>query len=290
MSRIRTIRPDFWISEQVVSCSLAARLLFIGMWSFADDNGILPASAFRLKGQVFPHESCTQEDVKVWVNELISMELVIAYQVDRKDYWMITGWKTHQRIDKPTYRYPLPSSSFLKGKDNVNSTNVCKHSETSLRDVVETSQTIEEPSPTDWNGLERNCNGTKTCEVKTSLSSVKSINLDVSRHVSDDVYAIFLHWCHVMNHPKAKLDKGRQQKIVQALKLGYTIDELKQAIDGCKLTPFNMGQNDRQQRYDALNLILRDAEHIDRFMANAINPPTSPDTQQQTIDLMIGVL
>jgi hypothetical protein len=44
MARIRTIRPEFWTSEQVTECSMPARLLFIGLWNFCDDGGRMPYS------------------------------------------------------------------------------------------------------------------------------------------------------------------------------------------------------------------------------------------------------
>lgn len=65
-----------------------------------------------------------------------------------------------------------------------------------------------------------------------------------------------------MNHPHAKFDDKRKRVIVKALGLGFNVSQLKKAIDGCKNTPFKMGQNDRNQVYDYLTLILRDAEHI----------------------------
>lgn len=34
MARIRTIKPEFWTSEQVMGCAPLARLLFIGLWNF----------------------------------------------------------------------------------------------------------------------------------------------------------------------------------------------------------------------------------------------------------------
>jgi hypothetical protein len=49
MARIRTVKPEFWTSEQVMNCSRDARLLFIGMWNFCDDGGNHPASAKTLK-------------------------------------------------------------------------------------------------------------------------------------------------------------------------------------------------------------------------------------------------
>ena len=48
MARIRTVKPEFWTSEQVAECTPIARLAFIGIWNFCDDNGIHPASIKRL--------------------------------------------------------------------------------------------------------------------------------------------------------------------------------------------------------------------------------------------------
>jgi hypothetical protein len=42
-----------------------------------------------------------------------------------------------------------------------------------------------------------------------------------------------------------------------------------------------MGKNDRGQRYDSIDLILRDADHIDRFIANAEKPPAANDTDSK---------
>lgn len=113
MSRIRTIKPEFWASEQVVSCSTNARLLFIGLWNFSDDNGIHPASHVRLKAEVFPVDNFSMDDIKRWVDELLAKELLSEYSVSQKIYWIVTGWKSHQRIDKANPRYPLPCSNSV---------------------------------------------------------------------------------------------------------------------------------------------------------------------------------
>lgn len=83
----------------------------------------------------------------------------------------------------------------------------------------------------------------------------------------DDVITrIFSHWQRVMHHSKAKLDGKRKLKIKSALKLGFSEEELKLAIDGCAKSDFHMGKNDKRQRYDGLDLILRDAEHVEKFI------------------------
>lgn len=119
MSRIRCIKPEFWTSEQVVACSMQARLLFIGLWNFCDDAGVHPASPLRLKMEVLPGDNCSLGDIKKWIDELITNNLIREYVVDGQSYWIITGWKKHQRIEKPTYCHPLPQSELKKISDNL---------------------------------------------------------------------------------------------------------------------------------------------------------------------------
>src|SRR3990167_2135608 len=77
MSRIRTVKPEFWVSEQVSSCSLPARLLFIGMWNFCDDNGVHPTAYVRLKAEVYPCDNFTADDLKKTRDDLTSTQQVI---------------------------------------------------------------------------------------------------------------------------------------------------------------------------------------------------------------------
>jgi len=76
-----------------------------------------------------------------------------------------------------------------------------------------------------------------------------------------------------MGHSKAVFDRKRKRLISNALKLGYRPEHLCEAISGCALTPHNIGHNDRGERYDGLQVILRDADQIERFMRNYHNPP-----------------
>ena len=53
MARIRTIKPDFWSDEKIVELTPWARLLFIGLWNFSDDDGRMPFSPKKIKMLVF---------------------------------------------------------------------------------------------------------------------------------------------------------------------------------------------------------------------------------------------
>ncbi|WP_426314547.1 hypothetical protein ACN9MF_28410 [Methylobacterium fujisawaense] len=100
MARIRTIKPEYWTSEQVMECSPLARLLFIGLWNFCDDAGRMAMSPKRIKAQVFPSDDITSSDVLGLLQELSANELIRFYIVDGKEFLLVTGWR-HQRIDKP---------------------------------------------------------------------------------------------------------------------------------------------------------------------------------------------
>jgi len=68
MARIRSIKPQFWTSEQIADCSPNARLLFIGLWNFCDDYGVHPASPARLKMEVFPNDAFSKPDIRAMVS------------------------------------------------------------------------------------------------------------------------------------------------------------------------------------------------------------------------------
>ncbi len=101
--------------------------------------------------------------------------------------------------------------------------------------------------------------------------------------LSDPVKEIFDHWRWAMKSPRSKMDDKRRAVIVKALKL-YSVEDLKQAIDGCVISPFHMGANDRKEKYNGIDLILRDANKIEGFMGRAINPPAKPKQSGMTKD------
>lgn len=117
MSRIRTIKPDFWTSEQVMMCSHSARLLFIGMWNFCDDGGNHPASILKLKTEVFPGDSLNSVNIHGMLTELSQSGLLVAYEAEGKFYWHVTGWQ-HQLINRPSKKFPSFSKESMVPFEN----------------------------------------------------------------------------------------------------------------------------------------------------------------------------
>ena len=90
---------------------------------------------------------------------------------------------------------------------------------------------------------------------RSKYTTVKLYKKDVCN--MSVIQKIFEVWKNTLNHPTAKLDKKRKFIISNALKMGYTLEQLCEAIKGCLQTPHNMGCNDRGQRYDGLDVISR---------------------------------
>ena len=84
---------------------------------------------------------------------------------------------------------------------------------------------------------------------------------------SGETAEVFAYWQIAMGHPQARLDAKRERAIKARLKDGYTVAQLCIAIDGCKLSPHHMGQNDSRTVYDDVELICRDGPKVDKFIA-----------------------
>lgn len=108
MARIRSIKPEFWTSGQIVECSTNARLLFIGLWNFCDDAGRMSFSEKKVKAQIFPADDISLANVRRMIDELSTNGLIYIYVIDNVEYLQVTGWH-HQRIDRPQKsRIPPP--------------------------------------------------------------------------------------------------------------------------------------------------------------------------------------
>ena len=98
MPRIRTIKPEFWHDSKILRISIPARLFFIGLWNFADDNGVVEADPLQLRAQIFP---CDDVDVGAPLDELEGVGLIQRFGSDGKQYAWVRNFRRHQKIDRP---------------------------------------------------------------------------------------------------------------------------------------------------------------------------------------------
>lgn len=105
MARIRTIKPEFFTSDDIVSMTPLARLFYVSLWCEADREGRLPWNVRTLKMRYLPGDDCSIEDLAA---ELIDGELIFVYQVDGKSYAEIPSFKHHQVINNRESESVIP--------------------------------------------------------------------------------------------------------------------------------------------------------------------------------------
>lgn len=112
MARIRSIKPEFWKSESIARLDYFTRLLFIGLWSYVDDNGVGIDHHRLITAELFPLEedfASVAREVREGLARLADTGRVRRYAVEGKSYIAIVNWAEHQKIDRPNKeRYPQP--------------------------------------------------------------------------------------------------------------------------------------------------------------------------------------
>ncbi len=94
-----------------------------------------------------------------------------------------------------------------------------------------------------------------------------------------EIEEIFTYWQQTCDHRIAKLIPVRKRLIAARLREGYTVDNIKEAIDGCRRSAFHQGDNPEGKIYDDLTLICRNGAKLEQFIAyNKVKrPPRNPD-------------
>jgi hypothetical protein len=110
MARIRTVKPEFFTSEDIVSLSPFARLLYIALWCEADKEGRMYWKPKTFKMRYLPADEINIEEL---CNELITAGLVVLYG-DGLAY--VPGFAKHQHINprETASSIPAPDASLTR--------------------------------------------------------------------------------------------------------------------------------------------------------------------------------
>jgi hypothetical protein len=109
--RIRTTKPEFWSSWSVGQLTRDERLLFKGLWNYADDHGKGLADPRAIKGALFPFDDdLDSTNVRRMIDELSRKHFLVLYSALGKPLFKLIGWH-HQKIDRPQLsKLPDPDS------------------------------------------------------------------------------------------------------------------------------------------------------------------------------------
>lgn len=97
MAKIRPLHPDIWTDEDFIGLSSWARLLFMGLWNHACDNGHLEDRSNTIKLRILPADDVNAAD--------LLREIDAAGLIHRADGWVtIPGAATRWRVDKRYFK------------------------------------------------------------------------------------------------------------------------------------------------------------------------------------------
>lgn len=101
MSRIRTIKPDFWKNEDLSALPEATHMLAAALLNYADDEGYFNANVGLIKGEVLP-----LRDPSVTIHDSLTALKNVGYLrlgegTNGKRYGHIVHFMDHQVINRP---------------------------------------------------------------------------------------------------------------------------------------------------------------------------------------------
>lgn len=101
MARIRTIKPDFWMNEDLAQVSEAANLMAIGLLNHSDDEGYFRANPALVKAAVFPLRE-PSVNIHGMFTELSNIGYIELFEgSDGKRYGFVVGFTKHQKVNRP---------------------------------------------------------------------------------------------------------------------------------------------------------------------------------------------
>lgn len=111
--RIRSIKPEFWMDEEIGQWPAEIALFYIALWNEADDEGRFRANEQYLSRTLFPYRKRFNSALALQL--LLKNGKVAAYKVEGQSYGLLINFKKHQKINRPTKsKLPPPPPETLK--------------------------------------------------------------------------------------------------------------------------------------------------------------------------------
>lgn len=104
--RARNIKPGFFLNCELSEVDFAARLLFIGLWCYADREGRFEWKPKQIKAAIFPHDT-------VNIDELLKKLLSLHFITRHENTGYVENFKRHQNPHPHEAKSRLPEKPEL---------------------------------------------------------------------------------------------------------------------------------------------------------------------------------
>jgi len=193
------IDPAIWLNEDVAKLSPLNRLLFIGLFSNADDEGRLRGSAVYLKSLIFPYDRLKPSIISKALMQMNRIGIIRYYKVNAEWYIEHPKWRKHQYIDRPRSSQLPPSPTYRRAVG-----------EASL--PIQQQHKTTQPNPIKSNTIQPN-KGDDVLELLQSVGITKISAVVLKQSYSEDLIR------KAFTESQGK--RSRAGYIIEALKKGW---------------------------------------------------------------------
>ncbi len=236
MSRIRSVHPGFFTDEDIVSVSMAARLLFIGLGVEADDKGIFEWKPLTLKMRVFPGDNI---DVAPLLEELASVGKIRAYDLEGKRYGAISNFRKFQKPKTPNDIHPATPEILAFAANPVAVGEAIPPKEESFPQKGEIAPLMEEGGE----DVDLEPDGSR---ASRDAPEVANDDHDDDRLRPEHIVAKWNELAPSMGKPKVRDITPERRQLLKARIGQYSVDDFVTVFGNIRGSPFLRGDTGKQ--------------------------------------------
>ncbi len=107
MARIRYLKPEFFFDDDLAELNFACRLVFQGLWCYADREGRLEDKPKVLKAQIMPYDTVNFNKIL----DQLSQKFITRYTINDRKYIQINNFGKHQKPHHTEKESTIPESN-----------------------------------------------------------------------------------------------------------------------------------------------------------------------------------
>lgn len=262
MAKIRTLKGEFFRSADISRSGPWAKLLAAGLiCAVADDDGRFKAGLDDLKGEIFTHDAITGEEMTAALRGLVQEDFIRLYFDRGKPFGAVLNWKRHQPVPPTRYKpseFPAPPNTKHR-----------KHLPTE-RKQTEANASSRAEYGEEGKGIGKEGKGMSLATNVGELVVLAKTQTPVER--------VFWAWVNATGRTERTHLDGKRRRLIEVALSGYPEADCVDAVRGWQHSAHHRGENATRTVYNDIGLLLRDAEHIERFrdLARGVGPVVMP--------------
>ncbi len=256
MARIRTVKPQFFLNENLSDLSMSTRLLFIGLWTQADRDGKLEDRPKRLKAEIFPYDSVDMEQM---LSSLQNAGFIYRYEVGELKLIIVLKFNKHQSVNIKEADSVLPFPEHFKESESI------------LNNIL--SRVERKGKERKGTGMEGITHEQKIIEILNSSIWIESVAMNFKLN-----FDITVTWLDdFLRELKLKDDLHKSISEIKKYFINWLKIKIEKEKNSAKKENGNYASNDRvQRRNDVANTL----EKINGILGLGELPNPSPNSTE----------